>query len=575
MGCGSSSTQVKEPRKVEDKRSPILDEKHSESVNHSQKQVVRSGASSTRNSRVKSKSTSSSSSSISDRVNSAISDRHKSEQENKKQNDVEPVGAPVTKENFDDATKSEPTEGNDDDKNEVNKTKLINDLQSDDEGIRSVQNETKQFNDEKTDVTNESDVDKEKQKLEEQHEEFQGLDFKPIIVPEVDPTKQMNDYTIDDIVNNNAEKGRNNWFIYGKKVYSLDLFIPIVNSRIEQYLQYVKLDNYLLYNLPIPYEWFDNPPSAHKLMTGPYPGRYPGTYPIYCARLYGVRRKELNTILPTCKIGNLSALPRDEYLSRLKHCVDNVKSDLETEENLTENLVDYLEQLSRWVSNYPNVELEIPLDRTNVDPNECEFPLPDKIRADCSVLQQWAVDWIPFDLTFDGDVPWTVIPLLKEDWGDTHQIYADIISKRVDETLPDFNLEIEGEAAWSVIKVDIVKNDETTEEQDKLLKVREQRNDFNDPERMRRRRNKIAESFLLRHEKRLKPEDMIPYKDWATRLEQHWKEFQELCESEFIRPQQTYEPEKLADESENKPKALPESIPPHDTQSLLSEHGTI
>ena len=385
----------------------------------------------------------------------------------------------------------------------------------------------------------------------EAYEEFPGLELIQIDIPERDPNKQINDYTIDEIVNNNAEKGRNDWFLYGRKVYELQGFVNIVRNRINNFLKLQEMD----------YTTVD---EIMKTM-----------YPVYGARYYGVRRKELEAILPICQIGNISSMPRVEYISRLKHCVDNIKTDLEAEETLIESLADYLEQLSRWLSNYPNVELEAPLDRINVDPNECAYPLPDKIIADPSVLRKWSVDWVLFDLTVDANGAWTSIPLVMESLGDTHQLFADLVcSTHEDETLPDLVHEIEGEAAWDVIKIDIVKNDETTETQDALIIAREKRTDLKDLERMKRRRKELADGFLKRHEERLKPEAIVDYTDWASRLEQHWKEFQELCESDFSRPQQTHEPQKLEVVEETQPKLLPESIPPHDTQSLLSELGT-
>ena len=345
--------------------------------------------------------------------------------------------------------------------------------------------------------------------------EFPGLEFIPIDIPERDPDKQINDYTIDDIVKHNAEKGRNDWFLYGRKVYELQGFVSIVGLRIDIFLKLHEMDYYK---------------TVDKIMKT--------MYPIYGARCHGVSGKELKGVLPVCQIGTISPIPRDEYISRLKHCVDNIKTDLEAEETLKESLADYLEQLSRWLIKYPNVELEAQIDKNNVDPNEFEFPLPDKIKADPSVLRKWSVDWVLFDLTVDANGAWTSIPLVMESLGDTHQLFADLVcSTHVDETLPDLVHKIEGEAAWDVIKVDIVKNDETTEIQDALIIAREKRTDLKDLERMKRRRKEIADEFLKRHGKRLKLEAMVDYIDWASRLEQHWKEFQELCEREFSRPQ--------------------------------------
>ena len=340
--------------------------------------------------------------------------------------------------------------------------------------------------------------------VNEHVEDFSDLDLITIVIPEAASYDQIRDYTIADVSDNNVKNGKHNWFIYGRKVYSLDRFLAIVRNRIEQYLELTNQDNM----------------TARGILTD--------YYPVYGARNYGVRKTELNSVLSPCQIGKLIKISREEYLSRMKSCVDIVKSDLETQENLTENLSDYLEQLSRWLYNYQTIGLET-LCWKNVDPNNCEFPLPEQIRADSTILRRWAKDWTPFDFSLDGDAAWNQFPFLNEDWGDAHEIFIDILSKRVDENFADMNMEIEGEAAWNVIDLDIVKNDKTTEEQEIILKAREVRTDLHDTERMRRRRKQIADGFLSRHKYTLKSEDMIPYTDWATRLERHWAEFQNLC----------------------------------------------
>ena len=348
------------------------------------------------------------------------------------------------------------------------------------------------------------------------------IKLSPITIPEVDNNKELPVYTIDDIANNNGVKGKNNWFVYGRHVYSLDLFTPIVIGRVQQYL-----------NMTNQYRWPVIAVKFCKRKTYHF-GGWIHIYPVYGAREYGVRREEMDKVLPACRIGKLGAISREEYLSRLKEGVDSVKSDLEARENLSEYLVDYLEHLSQWLSSYPNVELKQPVDKTNVDPNQCEFPLPDKIRADPTVMRKWARNWIEFDMTVEEGGAWPLVSLLNEDWGDVHQTYADICAEQRDDVnLPQMNMEIEGEAAWHVIKLDVVKNDETTGQQDNTWKAKERRKDLNDPKRMKRRRKQIADNFLKRHvpKCRLKAETMVAYENWANRLEEHWKEFQELCET--------------------------------------------
>ena len=581
MGCGSSTpvTTFKKPDENLNTKQIANDAgyiKHKER----RKESVSSKSSKTKDKSSKSSSRSSSSSTLRDRGDSAKSDRVKSGK-SKKIDGVEPdriksgqsgrLGSGVSDRvrsgksdrigsgRSDRYKTDQEYSGTEKDvQNEVLDSKHTEDNEVRENEYEFVDKETEETyvfvsNTGVVSETNKSEKEKDLPEEHEERDEYEHLDLNPILIPEMNPNKHMENYTIDDVVNNNTAKGKNNWFLYGRKVYSLDLFVPIVFNRVGQYLELTNQE----------YLSADNMLSGHS------------GYPVYVARYYGVRRKEMNAILPACQIGILINMSREEFLSRLKHCVDNIKTDLEKEEHLTENLVDYLEQLSRWLSSYPNVELEPPVDRTNVDPNQCEFPLPEKIRADSTVLRYWSKDWEPFDMTIDEEGAWHIIPLLNEDWGDVHQLYADLVAGNRDEAIPDLDMEIEGEAAWNVIELDIIKNDKTTEGQEQIWKTRESRKDLDDPERMKRRRKQLADNFLARHEnsKRLKAEDMIPHLDWASTLEQHWKEFQELCENYVHRQQVSQDTEKVPDTTDLEPKTLPENIPPQDTLSLLSDHG--
>ena len=617
MGCGSSSTQVKEFRPLSRQDSPTVKkaENHANQVAH---KTIREKSDVSNKSRSKEKSSSSSSSSsafsVKEKAKSGKSSRSSSAKSDRKYKEIESTETHVHSY----ITPADQTgDLNDDSKGEINDNaiKNIDDVerigQEDTDGLvgmtgdnindkdvadsRPFEKAKDDEDDIHVDETEYEFVDKhtldennivkyegecitgtktDTENEGKDYDEFSGFELSPISVPEINKNKEFPVYTVDDIANNNTEKGKNNWFLYGRNVYTLDLFTPIVFSRVQEYLDMIGQDQY----------------SADVILTG---STEYGSYPVYVARNNGVRRTEMVKVLPASQIGKLGAISREEYLSRLKQSVDNVKSDLEAEERLTEYLVDYLEQLSRWLSSYPDVELEQPVDRTNVDPNQCEFPLPDKIRADSTVIRQWARDWIEFDMTVDEDGAWLLVPLLNEDWGDVHQTYVDTCAKREDVNLPDLNMEIEGEAAWDVLPLDVVKNDITTDQQEDTWKAREKRKDLNDPERMKRRRKQIADSFLKRHDTRLKAEDMVEYVDWAHRLEEHWKEFQELCET-FVPKQRVtdeewkgpdaadLEPKKLADDEEHvdndtketqEPMHLPENIPPQDTMSVRSDHG--
>ena len=626
MGCGSSSTQVKEFRPLSRQDTPTF------KTSHTTHTAIRenSDVSQKSKSKAKSSSTSSSASSLKERVKSGNSSRSSSAKSDRKVSEKEKetnfqayIAPAVQKDELNDASKSKISDGegtydltdsqakserrskgatnakensdssektgransaglvgmtgSDGDDNDVTVSKPFEKTEDNENDIDETEYEfiDKHMIDENDEVVEVGKKTKsEKANEEVEYDEFSGFEFSPIAVPEINKNKEFPVYTLDDVVNNNAEKGKNNWFLYGRKVYTLDLFTPIVFSRVQEYLDMTNQGQY----------------SADEILTGTT--EY-GSYPIYIARYNGVRKKEMDRILPASQIGKLVSISREEYLSRLKHCVDNVKSDLEAEEKLTEYLADYLEQLSRWLSSYPNVELEPPVDRTNVDPNQCEFPLPEKIRADSTVIRQWARNWEEFDTSVDEGGVWLLMPLLNEDWGDVHQTFVDTCAKREDVNLPEMNMEIEGEAAWGVIQLDIVKNDETTEQQEETWKAREKRKDLNDPERMRRRRKEIADSFLKRHDTRLKAEDMVQYGEWAHRLEEHWKEFQELCETFVQRRRVTDEEAKVPDIADLKPKKisdndvhdehdiketeepvrLPDNIPPQDTMSIRSDHG--
>ena len=341
---------------------------------------------------------------------------------------------------------------------------------------------------------------------EEEQDEFAGLDLIPINIPEVDANKHLIEYTVVDVGDNNDMKGKNNWFLHERNVYSLEDFTAIVRDRIQQYLELTEQDD----------------KTVDDVMSSYHP-------PTEGAKAHGVKEDELMAVLPACQIGKLIKMSRAEYLARMKNYVDGIKTDLESKKHLTETLTDYLAQLYRWLYNYPNNELETSTERLYTDPNKCEFPLPEQIRADSTLLRHWIKDWQSLEFSLDGDAAWNQIPFLNEDLGDTHETFIEVLSQRVDEEIPDMDLDIDGEAAWEVIDIDIIKNDITTKTQDSVIKARERRTDLKDKARMKRRREQLAKGFLSRHKYRLKQEDMVPYLDWATRLEQQWVDFQTLC----------------------------------------------
>lgn len=65
----------------------------------------------------------------------------------------------------------------------------------------------------------------------EEKELFVDLGLAAINIPQMEPSQESKDYTIDDLVSHNEEVGFNEWFKYGKKLYSWSKMLPIIKVR--------------------------------------------------------------------------------------------------------------------------------------------------------------------------------------------------------------------------------------------------------------------------------------------------------------------------------------------------------
>ncbi|XP_045161062.2 uncharacterized protein LOC123526017 [Mercenaria mercenaria] len=324
-----------------------------------------------------------------------------------------------------------------------------------------------------------------------------------------DDTDKNAEYTVDDIVEHNNEVADLDWFKYGKKIYSWKKMKPIIQERVDQFKDIGPLNYY-----------------------SPTPGSQFG-YPIYVTRDHGLTRKELAKVLTYCRVGNSIDVPREQCLARMKQSAEFVLE----EDTGTDYFKDYKDQLNRWLADYPMNKVYNDPPDTQSDPNELAFPLPADIQSDPSVLRKWTETWIEFDCEVPEEGAWPMKELLKDDWGDTHDLYANVVQEHHgNEAIEPLDMTIDGDVAWVEIELDLFKNDKTTEHQETVWKKRATRTNLNDPLWMKKRREELAEILKKRYEERQKQYPVENFINFADILEKHWEEFQTLCQKEFIPP---------------------------------------
>ncbi|KAL4237975.1 hypothetical protein ACF0H5_002685 [Mactra antiquata] len=342
-------------------------------------------------------------------------------------------------------------------------------------------------------------------------EDAAELNLTPLNIPEMDPDQTIGNYTVDDIVEHNNEVGNNDWFKYGKKIYSFQKMRPILKERIDDLNGTGRLSSYT----------YSIDPDCNC-----------PTDILHRAELL-ITKEEFTKMLAVCHVGNSVAISPDEYRARIKQSVEHVLEDPDID-----YMPSYKAQLSRWLADYPYNKINNePLDG-NVDPNEQVFPLPKDIMADPTVMRKWAQTWEPFDMEIPEEGPWPLLPFLDIEWGDAHEEFANMVQTgHDDQALEPLDMAIDGNVAWTEIELDLYKNDITTQEQDEIWKLRGTRqNIINDPVWQAERRTKLGEALKARYENSNMNYPLEEHAKFAELLEADWKKFQELCEKEFIPP---------------------------------------
>ena len=249
--------------------------------------------------------------------------------------------------------------------------------------------------------------------------------------------------------------------------------------------------------------------------------------PIHIARYHGVTRKELRHVLDYCYVGKYINVPKEAYLQRMKDDVYNVLED----EGDSDAMQDYKDQLNRWIREYPNNPVFNEPQDPEKDPNMVEFPIPADTLANVSDLRKY-LETFEFDTELPEGGYFNNEPNIYTEVGNEHEQFVTLLSSRVDDSLPDLNLEIEGEVAWEQIKLELFKDDVTTGEQVKIWNQRAKRTNLNDEEWLSSRREDIYNALIARYEWDSSKVD--PYRMFFDNL--NWEAFQKLCEQDFILP---------------------------------------
>ncbi|OWF38389.1 hypothetical protein KP79_PYT10735 [Mizuhopecten yessoensis] len=246
----------------------------------------------------------------------------------------------------------------------------------------------------------------------------------------------------------------------------------------------------------------------------------------------------MSTILkyvPKCKVATLVVPNNKEFWSDIRSDADRVATDIRSNGSVTPYQTEYLQVLVRFFELFGQLEGDIPLSppKAGGDPNILAYPLPNSVAADPESIRRWAETWEVFDLVLPEDGAWgwhgfenLVFSDIKE-CADFPQLLR--LSENGDEDLLEFDTEVEGEAAWDVIEVDLFKDDVTTEEQNLIWEEREKRSDLDDPEKMKKRRENLEEYFIIKYE--WESSALDAYRGWADTLEAGWQNFQKLCDS--------------------------------------------
>ena len=156
------------------------------------------------------------------------------------------------------------------------------------------------------------------------------------------------------------------------------------------------------------------------------------------------------------------------------------------------------------------------------DPNTTAFVVPKWFNPQ-TLRSFFTNNDTAFDTTVDvpEEQDWT--HLWKPDIGDDHTAFTLYVRPWLN-TWEPFNTEIEGEVAWSLIDLDICRNDQPIEAQLKLIETRSQRKDLNDKNRMKKRRKQLGKVFVNRHEELSEKRVLGQVESWVRNLEDNEKD---------------------------------------------------
>lgn len=331
----------------------------------------------------------------------------------------------------------------------------------------------------------------------------------------VDGNTQYNSsYSIKEISAHNSVKGFIDLFPWKSNVHSAESFKQSVKRDVEEYQDAIL--NGDIYKFDFKKIIFEESWCVH---------------PVFFVMSTGFRYAKMAHVIMQSKVGTIKRLSDTEYFSDIFHDAKEIEKSLLQNETISQYEGEYLELLGRFFKLYSDLSGSIPRNFPvpSGDPNEACYRFPNSV--DPSSIRVWISDWETFDMEIKYDNDWNCpwgMPLESEpviiEVLTPEQIYRHELSD-----LEPFQHDVEGEAAWDVMPLDIVKNDLTTLEQEEVIESRSKRTDLDDVERMHRRREALAQYFITE-----RADGLATYCDkyvvFAGSLEEGWKKFLTLCE---------------------------------------------
>ena len=237
------------------------------------------------------------------------------------------------------------------------------------------------------------------------------------------------------------------------------------------------------------------------------PENFIGSLAISNLQKYGMKFPLIKRYVEKCIVADLVGT-EEEYWADLRQDVLMMIGEIESPQEPPMFAVVYLNELKEqyeiFLRKYDSMNGVLYKQPPTGDPNQLIFPLDNPFLMNPELLRAWVETWEKFDTEVPETEwdPW----YFKEKFEDIPKP-EDVLIRSDD--LPPLNHEIDGEAAWNVIEIDLFKNDVTTPQQDEIWKLREARTDLDDPKRMEKRRKAIEQYFLAKYE--WPPSKLEPY----------------------------------------------------------------